>query len=658
MNQDDRLKAEVIDKILHGEKIGRGRKLSNLEKKKKFTTGDIVKNLASLRKGLKSIASSHVDLMSAEQILMTLQKLVMLTPKERKDLNLPGDKHERLAQQIMLNLYVYQQPWTRVKLLNFYRNSVDLEPEKEEAREGEDIDHWISGAIKDYENLHLDCEAQDQLDDDPLKIRDKVQREVNRIFLKAGVGQIALRNVKGEDNYKKHYISHGFVRRLTHAVFENEMLTKSFPIFLQNITIETSGPLPRTISQDFSDEHGVIVKKLLDFDKDWPNQTQITSYSANKVTLHFYLKPSEIISDLKSITSDCQIAKSSDGSRIIFEMSSKGIGSVLSHIVRAINYTLLYDKNCLKDYFPIAQDIVLEKKAVHGDLPSPVVAHNLVALCSTDNLSAAMEESRRQGQIISYDEYSFDEPIGRGDYCAFDMIFCMAHAALQARLRAIKRTTKLPQQYIHDLITFINSSSVLKQAESYVRGYPFSSIAQESYMQSKFSENKIFSENTDLEENDSYVLFDACLTLAETFLNEGAYCKAEQYLGRVEKVLKNMSDSGIVWHEQYGDSSIDSNESNTGLEFKIFSGTLIVRYELCQATVCYLKKNPVQAWKNLDRAQKHLTIRLLKYTLIGEVSQATLHPHHILRAHIDFLRAKLMLFFPCDIPSRGGGDAL
>jgi hypothetical protein len=661
IKQLDRVSGREVERFL--DRSQNPQRLHRLESKEKLSTGDVVGWLSSLRTSLKEKHGAvPAGLISAEQIFMALQKLVTLTPVERKALNITGSEHERLVQQIILNLYVYQQPWTREKLLNFYRISMDIGPDKQDLTEEGDVDDWIQSTLRDYENIHLACDENEQ----PaahLNIKEKVTREINRILLQTGVGQISLSSingtdnykVSGESNYKKKYVSYGFVRRLTHSVFENELLTKIFPIFLQNITIETAGPFPLQVSQDFLCSHGVIVRKLLDFDKKLPNQTQITSYSVNQVKVQFYLKPSKI-EGIELMTSACQIVKGSDGGRIIFEMSSRGIGSVLSHIIRALNHTLLYDKDCLKEYFPIAQDIILEKKAVHGDLPSPVVAHNLVSLCKAKTLSAAMEESRKKGCLVQYDEFSFDDPIGRGDYCAFDMILGMAHAALQARLRAIKRTTKLPEKYIYDLVLFINYSSVLKQAESYVRGYPFSSLAQESYIRSKFLDNEAFSK-PHLSRQDPCVIFDACLALAETFLHEGAYRKAQRYLRQVEDVINDISENGIEWYDRYGDTS-SYDDQFSGLEiFQVFSGALTVRYELCRANLCYLKGNAIQAWKHLERAEKHLTIRLLKYTLIGEVSQGTLHPHHILLSNIDFMRAKIMLFFPHEIPVSTGGNA-
>ncbi|MEM8610667.1 MAG: hypothetical protein AAGF93_01520 [Cyanobacteria bacterium P01_H01_bin.105] len=177
-----------------------------------------------------------------------------------------------------------------------------------------------------------------------------------------------------------------------------------------------------------------------------------------------------------------------------------------------------------------------------------------------------------------------------------------------------------------------------------------------------------------------FIFYKGCLEIAKTFLDEGAYRKAYPYLKLVKDALIQIANQGIIWLGRYR-SSVNSNndvdvqdgEQLPRNEFPIFSGALIAFYEICLAQYLYVldwqaeltkqkheyfldlienvnditqREIVKQCWLALDRAEEHLTVRIAKYHMIDEVSQAAFHPHYKLLAQIYFLRARLFMWFP------------
>jgi hypothetical protein len=122
--------------------------------------------------------------------------------------------------------------------------------------------------------------------------------------------------------------------------------------------------------------------------------------------------------------------------------------------------------------------------------------------------------------------------------------------------------------------------------------------------------------------------------------------------------------------DEFVDQGLNVNQPESS-EFDVFSGALIIRYLICWANYYYLydvtEKSTyylppdcpsdvnqeglvARAWNRLNEAQTHVRIRMQKYVAINEVSQSVFSPHYYLLAHIAFLKAKLMLFFPRLIP--------
>ncbi|MBD2025520.1 hypothetical protein [Leptolyngbya sp. FACHB-711] len=655
-----------------------GRRLTNDEEKgrtladklcdsKPITTGDLVGFIAGLQ---ASGDPEKGQLLTPEEVLIALLKLIDLTPDEREQLGLSLGEEQVLLQQVLLNIWLNQKH-DYGKLLKLYRTSIGLDEVQEEQRQTSALKQHIEQLIKQIAEQSLQYLPEGEYRQRQLReLSQKTQREVERILLRGG-GQVQLEKDRGDD-YIRAYLPDGFIEKLTKAVIENEVLTQIFPIYIKTITIQECAPLPLPISDRFSARPGLFHAPFLDLDPDKSqgkedklHGKEIASQYAHKVTVHFYIRlppsyqPPEEVKDVFAQIRRDDLA----GQRIDFSVSSTGIGGTLSHIIKIINSTLLSNIPGLAEYFPIAHDVVVHEEIIRNNIPSPIWAHTLVRLCKTETLSRAMSDSSEANQLIPYERFAFGDRTARGEYCGFDLILCPAIAALQARLRAIRYTGITPDQYLKELTDRILQHRCLQEARKYVTAYPFSSFAQENYL----LETLLRDWSSSLKKDDPYIWIEACLTIAETYLNEGLYRRSWLYLKAVEKAIKRISDSGLDWYKRFGRSI------PTETDFKIFSGTLLVYLELCRALYFYYVNRLAElgkreylpdyipedmnlktfhetllsaSWEALNRAEKHLTIRLAKYFLIHEVSQGTFHPHYHLLAKIYFLRARILTFFP------------
>ena len=208
--------------------------------------------------------------------------------------------------------------------------------------------------------------------------------------------------------------------------------------------------------------------------------------------------------------------------------------------------------------------------------------------------------------------------------------------------------------------------------ENQGKGRPISDKDKNDLVEKVFSEfslTNLEGKTLHITREKPYVVFNAYLTLIETFLSEGAYRQAYQYLQELYKpeVLGALSEEAGNWYNRYNryeEVSITASEANS-CDFHVFSGIALIRYELCLAEYYYLvdlkaeDRNSIyllgseatqtslvrHAWQALNRAEKHLTIRLVKYAIINEVSQAAFYPYYRLLSRLSLLQSKIFIFF-------------
>jgi hypothetical protein len=646
------------------------------------TTGSIVEILVKLSRSLKDDYQRYQEpynrILTQEDILTVLYRLIDLTPEERQDLGLPVGDGLTLLQQALLTLQTVGSLENYEMIFRIYKAAVGLEFSDAQPvlQDLDQVDALIQQTVRTALDYLPDRRPQSRnnatyfpgKENTILELTQKAQREIRRLLSRSGNQQSRAMGSKVVDSYIQYYLQPAFVAKLAQTVVVNERLTAQFPIYLKRITIEPSGPLPFADKEWGSLQSDGAYPSLLHpalrrLDQNLaansinelpgPGDYELASQEAMRVVVDFYVK---VPADYQSVVERVFHRLSSrDGRQIDFSLDSTGIGGVLSNVVKVINVALLRDISCLKDYFSIAHDVTSTQEIIRDNVPSPVWAHSLVKLCHKETVGQTIQACDQNG-LRSYEEFAFANPIGHGDYCGFDFLSSQAQAALQARLQAIRNTGVIPSNYLQHLCQRTELLVALKDAWSSLRGYPFSSMAMVGMIDREILRRNVG--DRPLTKDDPYIYFDACLSITEALLDEGIYRRSRHYLERLE-ILEELAQQGI--------SVVDHSPNGADASFEVFSGALIVRYLLCRASYCYLydtrdhdqrylppgcapdinREGLIRrAWTALDQAQQHANIRLQKYVIINEVSQGTFDPHYILLARIAYLRAKLLIFFP------------
>ncbi|MEO1147586.1 MAG: hypothetical protein AAFY26_18545 [Cyanobacteria bacterium J06638_22] len=690
----------------------------SLGKQSRLTTGELVEYLANLQTNLEAAyikgEEPYTRLLTTEDVIGVLLRLIELTPDERQALRLPdaGDCLT-LLQRSLLVLQANGGVENYELLFGIYKTAIGLNfPNAEAPLDGlEVVDALVEETVQ-QELAYVPERSPNNgnTDNGQLMGRDhtisdlilKAKREVRRLLARSGNQQSPVTNSTViVDAYVQHYFQRSFVKSLARAIVANERLTDQFPVYLKYIAIKPSGPLPFTDKNfDTLDNNRpyppVMQVSLREIEQlklkshgelPGPGDYELASQESNQVAADFYIKLPEgyqpvIPRVFERIASD---TTKSPPQRIDFSLESTGIGGALSHVIKVINRALLRDIPCLSGYFSIAHDVTSTQAIIRENVASPVWAHSLVKLCRKETVGHAIQKPPTL-PLPSYETFAFADPIGSADYCGFDFLSAQAQAALQARLQVIRHTGIMPAEYLTDLCHHTEFMLALQDAWEHLRGYPFSSLAMIGRIHEEIlstippietatetAEVERNEGNTDpvehsplrpLKKGDRYIYFEAYLSITEALLDEGAYRKAYQYLA-----CMSVLDEFV---EQETAIASDSDDTNPQI-YEIFSGSLLVRYLLCWANYFYLFDTRIEdeasdyrpqrrsvdvspaglirsAWRYLELARQHIERRLRKYVVINEVSQGTFHPHYNLLARMEFLRAKLLLFFPRAVP--------
>jgi hypothetical protein len=660
---------------------------------KRITTGELVKILTRLRKQPSSASNDDqtpLRVLTPEDVITTLYKLVELTREERDALGLPAGDGVTLLQRSLLVLQTtgwldnYEMPLKIYKAaigLDFSQTEVPLDNLK-------DVDSLIAEVVRDTlptldtSNPRSKLGRYNQTQSTRTQeLTRKAQREIRRLLARSGNQQLAGSGdgLAMVNAYIRRYLQPTFIRKLTQTLVTNEQLTDQFPIYLKRITLLPAGPLPfadkqfpdQPLDRDRQDEgpYPPLLNLALHRlppraasqkpsglqEEPGPMDYELASQEATRVILEFYVKVPEGYKP----TIDVYYLTSEDRRRIDFTVSSTGIGGALSHVIKVINRALLHDIPCLADYFPIAHDLTSTQVIVRDNVASPVWAHSLVKLCRRDTLGEALKAFQREG-FKEYEEFSFADPLGQGDYCGFDFLLSQAQAALQSRLDAIRKAGVRPEHYITQVCQQQERALAMEKARNCLLGYPFSSLAMIGLVHSRLLPPD---HPTELATADPDIYFEAYLTIIEALLDEGAYRRALDYL-RCLTTLDPLVEQGL--------EEVPSQHE----PLAVFSGTLVIRYLICLAHYYYLcdpedkdylhgcpqdanRQTLVQeAWQILEKAQRHIDLRLRKYVALNEVSQGTFHPHYLLLSRVLFLRTQLLLFFPYQVPYDEAGSYL
>ncbi len=625
---------------------------SKYTKPKDLTTEELIERIKNIKSNSedsykKDKSNKFPKILRKEDILTLLGYLVNLSPKEREDLGLTKSEADTILQQALLNISRYENTEERQeKFLKIYKESIAITKEEIITSEflPKDRENFIIEATKKY----LDFLGL-QTWKNKLKKQEELFKAINRHLLRlesqAGIRQFP--DKKASQKFRKNYLTKEFLQKLIHSTIDNYIIRESIPIYIQYFNIEQLPPLPLY----FPDEQyfNGLLNPDFNHSHDSPDNTGLASHSAYKVSISFNLKiyDKKLLEKITNrLTPEVKVRLIKEGKEgLVFTVSSFGVGGQLSQLIKIINRALFWDVECLRNkYFPIAHDLVINQDIIKNNIVSPLWCHNLVRLCRQDYLKQALMEGK------SYEECAHIDEIATGDYCGFNLIESSIKSALQARLAAIIKTHIDTKQYIEDLAKTIERREILRVAEDYLNYYPFSLSAIKSYLETHLL-NK--------EEKKSYFYYDAYLTIIEAFLREGLYRKSYEYLSKIQE-LENISLCNL-------EKDFEEEESSP------YSSTTLVKYEICKANYFYLchsedpyseyKREKIEtpcfdihpynramlinkAWECLEKAEKHLEIRIEKYSAINEISQSIFTSHFILSAKINFLRAKLFLFFP------------
>lgn len=675
----------------------------------KLSTGELVAYLmrlqASLEAEYQEAEEPYTRLLTPEDVVGVLLRLVELTPEERRALRLPdaGDCLT-LLQRSLLVLQTRGGVENYELLFSIYKAAIGLNfPNVEEPlRDLETVDALVEATVEQELSYVPEGTANENGNNGPLAGRDRIitelilkaKREVRRLLARSGNQESPINPQSVVvDAYVQHYFQRSFVKSLARAIVTNERLTSQFPVYLKYIEVQPVGPLPfadkafENLGADrpYPPVMQVSLRELeqrelqLRSQLPGPGDYELVSQESNRVAADFYIKvPNGYKPAIPRVFNRIASDKSNHPiQRIDFSLESTGIGGALSHVIKVINRALLTDIPCLSDYFTIAHDVTSTQAIIRENVASPVWAHSLVKLCRKATVGQAIQQPLT-APLPSYEMYAFADPIGSADYCGFDFLSAQAQAALQARLQAIRNTGVMPSTYLQDLCHQTEFLLSLQDAWSHLRGYPFSCLAMIGRIQEEILSTL---EDTEAEaaattnaarhapprslhKGDRYIYFDAYLSIAEALLDEGIYRNAYQYLKGLAVLEEFVHQEGAIEPEtEAGDRT-----------YEIFSGSLLVRYLLCWANYFYLfdiqqeEENSAyrpsipsgdlsraglvrQAWKYLEMARQHIERRLRKYVVINEVSQGTFHPHYSLLARMEYLRAKLLFFFPRAVPS-------
>lgn len=685
---DDNLR-KIISAVLSNQEAWHST-VSLESKNARLTTGRVANMLGELRAALNREYKAHdvpySRVLTTEDILVALCHLTELAPEERSRLNLPNGDKLTLLKQTLLSLQTKEGSDNHESIAKAYKEAVGLDftGPGTAVNNLNEVNALIEDSVRaalsylpNRPSRFLGQVKAPSNEETIIELSRKAQREVRRLLMRSGNTQVFLINNETDHSFIKHYLQPAFVKKLSQTVVNNERLTAQLPVYLKQITTESRGPLPffdnSLGAHKYSNSYPDLldkklqaldgqVERLLTEEIPQPNDYDLASQEVTKLTLSFYIK---VDKDYKSVSPDTfdKIASSNNTPnhpyrRVDFEYSSTGIGGTLSHLVKVINTTLLKDIPCLNRFFPIAHDVTSTQTIIRDNVSSPIWAHSLVKLCHNDSVGDALYTSTND--LSSYDDFSFGDPIGHGDFCGFDFMIAQAQSAVQARLQAILNTGVSPQLYIQQLCEKVERQMTLKQARQMLKYYPFSSMAMMGTIRQKILK-PAFEDGRSLQNTDADIYFNAYLSIAEALLDEGAYRAAYPNLQKVS-VLESCARNSLALQ---GSADIDRNRC------EVFSSQLIIRYLLCQAIYYYLYDldGPItqqiqdefssqvtrqqlvsKSWEMLAQAEAQVRARLRKYLVVGEVSQGTFAPHYKLMSRIFLLRARLLTFFPRMVP--------
>jgi hypothetical protein len=528
-------------------------------------------------------------------IVKILRLFGQLSPDQESKLGLQVNQSKILLQRIedsINNLKPEVIPEITAKIYKYF-----LDAKADAVEEGQNLDRFEKEKrIKKYLFNALNHKeiilVKDNEDNSIIKeTLAKIELEANKIKIENGFNRYEFYRSSSEEELddQSPYLSKSVMDVLIKSVSENETLTDEFPIYIKYIEVKKNRALPLYLDRDVNlyysraddemtgghNESGVLNYELHDKKhkeyKDLKNKKNDVTEEVDSVEsvlsigslknlfsytvkVHFYVKlPKDYSRDRIGQTKNLDIDIHPDGNQLIVNFFEEvtGVGSLLAHIIAAINRALIWDIKLLNQYVPIVKNININD-TVSGSSPNSTIwGHNVVCLCKRDDVKESINKDKQYDEMFNTQEYAC------GDYCGFDILEVMARSAFYARLRAIKQTGINSEQYVKQCLNRISEVNSLRKAQSLLDNYPFSSLAMEEYIEKNIFENagkyqyrelQQEGQNIEFKELDfstthwSMVAYEAHLAIAEASLKEGLFKKGEKYLDILEKHIDKYED--------------------------------------------------------------------------------------------------------------------
>lgn len=579
-----------------------------------------------------------------EDILRIIQRFVELDPEERERLNFNPGICNAIIQQIIRIIEIgNNSSHQRIDLLSFYETllsksrsySLNLEILREDSTKDKSKNYDIR-----IENIVKNILIENKVDSSEESVKKFVLTvESEKRKVEADCGLTSFNRENG--------LNAAFIQSLIQAVVENELLSQDIPIYLKHYNIKKVRPLPLFV-KDKEQINGVLNSSFTSL-KQWT--FGIERQHAYTVSLHLDVKLSEEFKSEYKILfpnhADFRVHEGKFKSQVLtFYLESSGTGGQVTHLTRLVNLSLLRDLPCLKDYFPIAHDIILVTPGIlQQSNSSPLAYHTLTMLCK----KKYVEEASKQGK--TYNQVCSDQQAFYGNYCGFDLLECAAKSSLFSRIRAIKKIGTNIVTYITQFCNRAERVNQHRKALSYLKSYPFSMFAMQSHLEETIFYEVLSDDSNSpvslLESEIKYEKFrtwsnvarEAYLDIIDAYLTEGLYKSAGILIKKIEHFMRLSEDFETI-----------------------LNSTIRIKFEICLARYYsivdldeYVKENPhtnmsqaklvQKALDHLDEAEKLLTERLQKYEAIDERAQSNFSPFFNLHSQILFYRGKLNLFY-------------
>lgn len=598
---------------------------------------EILKGIDNYWKQQKTTNSIPIILQKRDKI-RAIRKYCELTRKEKKDLGLPVDLPTFIEENFIDSSDNYIKTSNQVILTDYPdKKYVDINIEKEQKKGS-----VVSTIDREYLNNLVKEVIEDKFSEEWInnnqliveEIQKKVKEEITVIAVQSGL-EIARYHLSKtlpkeclepfSKAYKKQWesqLSDNWIKQLTSIIIDNKRISDKIPITLRFIEIKKIGPLPFEFKNPKND---LINEQLLEEDPD-----EIATREAFNIFKRNNAYQVRIHYRLKFLNEDNKEENQKDNIDFVEEIS--GMSSILSLVHKALNRGLLWDIPCLKEYFPVVQEVYIEDKLFGGVGLATVWSKLRGRLIRLDDLKELLEGNRKkEGHNKDSCDFDFDfdcyvegSDVIQADYVGFDLTECIAKSGFFLRLKLIENTGIDPEIYLEQLKRRIEKQKYLLEGKKYLRSYPFSLLAMKNYLEEKILKD----DESNPPEQGTKIADETKLSIIRGFLDEGLVNTA----GKLLQEFETHFDKGY------------------------FSHFLKVGYYLCQAEYTFLshedelgktQQQKIDTCKEyLDKAEEELRQRLRKFFRIGEMAQGNLSPSYYYWTKIYMMRAKLSLFFP------------